>query len=171
MVLLKELGCWMSVQTVWIGIPDGWVGKESDCSAGDCLQWRKLSAIQETWVRSLGQDVPLEKEMATHSSILAWKSPWAQELGGLQPIRSQRVGHHWATEPSLLRESPKTPIVFQAASDSSTHQIESANESPSYRAGVMLGLEDTMNKQAPYIFKLTCLRGQPGGEWSEEGWA
>ena len=43
-----------------------------------------LSAMWETWVRSLCQEDPLEKEMATHSSILAWRIPWTEELGGLQ---------------------------------------------------------------------------------------
>ena len=47
---------------------------------------------QETWVRSLGGEDPLEEEMATHSSILAWEIPWTEEPGGLQSIRSQRVG-------------------------------------------------------------------------------
>ena len=45
---------------------------------------------QETWVRSLGQEDPLEKEMATHSSILAWEIPWTEESGGLQSIGSQK---------------------------------------------------------------------------------
>ena len=53
--------------------------------------------MQETWVSSLGQEYPLEKGMATHSSILACKISWAEELGGLQSIGSQRVGHYWAT--------------------------------------------------------------------------
>ena len=48
--------------------------------------------MQETWVRSLGQEDPLEKEMATHSSILAWKIPWTEEPGGLRSTGSQRVG-------------------------------------------------------------------------------
>ena len=45
-------------------------------------------AMQESWLRSLGQENPLEKEMATHSSILAWKIPWAEESGGLQSMGS-----------------------------------------------------------------------------------
>ena len=49
--------------------------------------------IQETQVRSLGLDDPLEDEMATHSSFLAWEIPWTEELGGLQSKRLQRVGH------------------------------------------------------------------------------
>ena len=45
-----------------------------------------LSAMPETWVRSLGQEDPLEKEMAIHSNVLAWRSPWTEEAGGLQSI-------------------------------------------------------------------------------------
>ena len=51
-------------------------------------------AMQETQVRSLGWEDPLEKEMATHSSILAWKMPWKEEPGRLQSMGSQRVGHN-----------------------------------------------------------------------------
>ena len=49
----------------------------------------KNPVMQETWVRSLGQEVSLEKEMATHSSILAWRIPWTEETGGLQSMGSQ----------------------------------------------------------------------------------
>ena len=55
-------------------------------------------AMQETGVWSLGWEDPLEKEMATHSSILAWKIPWTEEPGRLQSMGSQRVGHDWVTE-------------------------------------------------------------------------
>ena len=48
--------------------------------------------MQDTWVQSLGQEDPLEKEMATHSSILAWKIPWTEEPGGLQSMGAQRAG-------------------------------------------------------------------------------
>ena len=54
---------------------------------------KRLPAVQETWVRSLGWEDPLEKEMATHSSTLAWKIPWTEELGRLPSIGSERVGH------------------------------------------------------------------------------
>ena len=54
---------------------------------------KRLSALQETWVRSLGWEDPLEKEMAAHSSILAWKIPWTAESGRLPSMGSQRVGH------------------------------------------------------------------------------
>ena len=54
---------------------------------------KHLPAMRETWVQSLGWEDPLEKEMAPHSSILAWKMPWTEEPGRLQSIGSQRVGH------------------------------------------------------------------------------
>ena len=54
---------------------------------------KNLPAVQETQVQSLGQEDPLEKEIATHSSILAWRIPWREEPGGLQSMRLQRVGH------------------------------------------------------------------------------
>ena len=57
------------------------------------LQWlsSNLPAVQETRVRSLGQEDPLEEEMTTHSSVLSWKIPWTEEPGGLQSTGSQRV--------------------------------------------------------------------------------
>ena len=48
------------------------------------------------WVRSLGGEDPLEEEMGTHSSILAWRIPWTEEPGGLQSMGSQRAGHDWS---------------------------------------------------------------------------
>ena len=54
---------------------------------------KQLPAMQETWVRSLGQEDPLEKEMATHSSTLAWKIPWMEEPGRLQSMGLQRIRH------------------------------------------------------------------------------
>ena len=73
-----------------IGFPCSSVSKESACSAGD-----------QGWITGL--EDPLEKEMATHSSILAWKISWTEEPGGLQSIGSQRVGHNWR---SLVGCSP-----------------------------------------------------------------
>ena len=53
-----------------------------------------LPAVQETQVQSLGREDPLEKEMATHCSILAWEIPWTEEPGGLLSVGSERVGHN-----------------------------------------------------------------------------
>ena len=58
---------------------------------------KNLPAVQETWVRSLGQEDPPEKEMATHSRTLACKIPWTEKPGSLQCMGLQRVGHDWAT--------------------------------------------------------------------------
>ena len=54
---------------------------------------KDLSTMQKTWVLFLGWEDPLEKEMATHSSILAWRIPWTEERGRLQSMGLQRVGH------------------------------------------------------------------------------
>ena len=54
---------------------------------------KNLPVMWETWVRSLGQEDALEKGMATHSSVLAWRISWTEEPGGLQSMGSQRIGH------------------------------------------------------------------------------
>ena len=72
-----------------------------EINASQCTMWaslvaqsvKNLPAVQETWVQSLGWEDSLEKEMATHSSALAWKIPWMENPGRLQFMRSQRVGH------------------------------------------------------------------------------
>ena len=58
--------------------------------------------MQETWVPSLGQEDPLEKEAVTHFSILAWRIPWTEDPGGLQSIGLQRVGHNRVTNTFIL---------------------------------------------------------------------
>ena len=62
---------------------------------------KNLPAIQETQVQILGQEAPLEEEMATHSSMLAWKIPWTEEPGGLYSMELQRVRHNWMTNTHL----------------------------------------------------------------------
>ena len=83
---------------------------------------KRLPTVQETRVRSLGQEGPLEKDLAIHSSTLAWKIPWMEERGRLQLMGLQRVGYDWQlhfhfhleftkTERSLLDLSPETPWI------------------------------------------------------------
>ena len=75
------------------------------CTYSPCQYWsslvaqmvKNLPAVHETWVRSLGQEDPLEKGMTTHSSIRAWRIPGTEEPGGLQSMGLQRVGHDWVT--------------------------------------------------------------------------
>ena len=88
----------------------------------------------ETWVQFLGQEDPLEKEMATHFSSLAWKIPWTEEPGRLQSMGSQRVRHDWATSLSLY---------FNAATQST---VKGREEAKGQRKFSMLK------------FPLTCLR-------------
>ena len=75
---------------------------------------KNLLAMRETQVRSLGREDPLEKEMATHSSTLAWRIPWREEPGVLQSVGSQRVGHDWANSLSLSLSSEiqKKPNLY-----------------------------------------------------------
>ena len=69
---------------------------------------KNLPTMQETRVRSLGREDPLEKEMAAHSSILAWRILWTEEPGGLQSVGSQRVRHDSHIQCSqMIRWSPK----------------------------------------------------------------
>ena len=73
---------------------------------------KNLPAMQETWVSSLGQEDPLEKGMATHSSVLAWRIPWTEEPGGLQSMGSHRVGRDWpSTLPLLLTVFSAVPAT------------------------------------------------------------
>ena len=71
---------------------------------------KNLPTMQETQVWSLGQEDPLEEEMATHSSVLGWRIPWTEESGRLQFMGSQRVGDNWATNSS---NKPFFPLTSQ----------------------------------------------------------
>ena len=63
-----------------------------------------MQEMQQTWVLSLGQEDALEKEMETHSSILAWEMPWTEEPGGLQSMGSQRFGHDLVTKQHFIEK-------------------------------------------------------------------
>ena len=75
---------------------------------------KNLLAMQETWVQSLGQEDPLEKGMATHPSISAWRIPWTEEHGQLQSMGSQRVRHNLMTDTCWLESQPfqKAGVCF-----------------------------------------------------------
>ena len=87
---------------------------------------KRLPTMQETWVRSLGREDPQEKEMATHSSTLAWKIPWMEECGRLQSTGSKRVRHDWATSLSCQEFASCCDFVHalhKFAQDSSAFMI------------------------------------------------
>ena len=115
-----------------MGFPDSSPGRESACNAGHpssisrsgkspgegigyLLQYswaslvaqtvKNLPTMQETWVQSLGWEVPLEEDMATHSSIFAWGIPWTEEPGGLQSMVLQRVRHHWSNSSHITYQA------------------------------------------------------------------
>ena len=74
---------------------------------------KNLPAMQETQAWSLGSGRSLEKEMATHSRILAWRTPWTEEPGGLESMGSQRVGHDWATNTFIIIQCPCLSFLCQ----------------------------------------------------------
>ena len=100
-----------SRQEYWSGLlfpspgdlPDPGIEPGSPTLQADSLAWtiKSLPTMWETRVRSLGQEDPLEKEMAPYSSILAWRIPWTEEAGRPQSMGSPRVGRDWATSLSL----------------------------------------------------------------------
>ena len=73
---------------------------------------KRLPTMRETWVGCLGREDPLEKEMATHSSILAWKIPWMEDPGRLQSMGSQRVRRDWATSHTHTHTNLLSCLVF-----------------------------------------------------------
>ena len=84
---------------------------------------KRLSAMLETWVRSLGRKDPLEKEMATHSSTPAWKIPWTEEPGRLQSVWLQRVRHDWATLVTFLTPWKKSYAQPQQHIKKQSHDL------------------------------------------------
>ena len=85
--------------------------------------------MQETRVQSLGWEDPLEKEMTSHSSILVWRISWTEELGGLQSMGLQRLGHDWATD----RESAGTMLFSLKYSSDDIAAAERFSIIPCYR--------------------------------------
>ena len=101
---------------------------------------KRLSTMQETRVQALGWEDPLEKEMAIHSSIIAWKIPWTEEPGRLQPMGLQRVGHDWATSLLPMRDNLQKIILLI---------LNSSILSLVYRKLIMAGKKGTF-KQGNY---------------------
>ena len=75
-------------------------------------QVKNLPALQETWVESLGWGDPLEKDMTTYSSVLAWRIPWTEEPGRLKSMGSQRVGHDLATKEQRRRKTKTKSLTL-----------------------------------------------------------
>ena len=76
---------------------------------------KNLPALWETWIQSLDWKDPLEKGMATRSSILSWRIPGTEEPGGPQPVRWHRVGHSWGLALSFSRARARRPPAAQSA--------------------------------------------------------
>ena len=98
-------------------IPGGSVGKESTCNAGEPGLILGRIHLQYRWprVQSLGGEDPLEKEITSHTSNLAWEIPWTEEPGGLQSMGSQRFRHDLVTETNIWKWQP-TPVLLPGKS-------------------------------------------------------
>ena len=94
-----------------------------------------LPGMRETWVRSLGQEAPLQKEMATHSSTLAWRIPWRKEPGRLQSMGLQRVRHDWATSycHGLWQWGRQRPTPCKKVQEVSQRSWDGSGQTPSRR--------------------------------------
>ena len=88
-----------------ISVLPWWLRQQRICASLVAQTAKNLTAMQETPVQSLGQEDPLEKEMATHSNILAWRIPWTEKPGRLQSMGWQSVGHDWATNAFTFHEA------------------------------------------------------------------
>ena len=86
---MKDREAWWAVGLV---VAESWTRLDASSLVAQLV--KSLPVVRETWVLSLGREDPLEKEMASHSSVLAWRIPWMEEPGGLQSTGSQRVGHN-----------------------------------------------------------------------------
>ena len=109
--------------------------------------------MRETWVRSLGREDPLEKEMATHSSILAWRIPWTEEPGWLQSTGSPRVGHDWVTSPSFPFWTSQVVLMVKnspanAGDTGDTNSIPESGRSPGGGTLKYSCLENSMDRGA-----------------------
>ena len=128
---------------------------------------KRLPAMWETWVRSLGGEDALEKDMATHSSTLAWKIPWTEEPCRLQSMGSQRVGHNWATSLTSLTQSHSWLMTEVSNSSASDNQAFSHWTTPPPRQLKSLyDLEEISPHHEPTV---TSLR--PSFlSWENPGW-
>ena len=103
-VISEDLFHHKDFKEVWRKPKNTWRGLKSQYSLV-AQAVKNPPAIWETWLQSLGREEPLEKEMATHSSILAWRIPWAEEPGGLPSMGLQRVGQDWVTFPFTFKRN------------------------------------------------------------------
>ena len=125
-------------------------------------QWvKRLPTMRETWVQSLGREDPLEKEVATHSSTLAWRIPWTEKPGRLQSMGSQRVGHDWVTFPFPF------PTIFPWGFPNGSDFKESACNAGD--AGLIPGSGRSPGEGSGNPLQYSCL-GSPMVRGTGQGW-
>ena len=112
---------------------------------------KNLPAMQETWVWPLGQEVPLEKGMAIHSNILAWRIPWTEEPGGFLSMGSQRVGHNWATNNTIT-----TMACGQVASTSIISCISNTPSLYGFHGFLFAAINNKSSQHETIVWPQTC---------------
>ena len=124
--------------------------------------------MQETWVRSLGGEDPLEKNMATHSSVVAWRILWTEEPGGLQALRSQRVRHDWSNGTRTQACMSVTSIKLEKRiKQKSTGKISNWLNSHSYLAcHFCINTHSINGKDLSFLDTLNFIRMSISGFWS-----
>ena len=130
-----------------------------------------IQELQESQIQSLGQEDPLEEDIATHSSILAWRIPWTEDPGGLQSIGSQRVGHDWSSWARVYTwklpdtsEEHHIPTVSSGMHFHSLPHWMSSQPHP-WRSMIPTNTVDVLARVAPL---LTVCRGDGLG-WQHQG--
>ena len=124
--------------------------------------------MQETWVRSLGGEDPLEKNMATHSSVVAWRILWTEEPGGLQALGSQRVRHDWSNGARTQACMSVTSIKLEKRiKQNSTRKISNWLNSHSYLAcHFCINTHSINGKYLSFLDTLNFIRMSISGFWS-----
>ena len=140
-----------------------WFWKRSYSHVSPVAQMvKRLPTMRETGVQSLGQEDLLEKEMATHSSILAWKIPWMEEPDRLQSMGSQRIGHDWATSHRSLIE--RWNLILNVTQVSLVVQLV---KNPPVMRVQSLSREDHLEKEMTTHFRILAWEiprtEEPGG--------
>ena len=121
--------------------------------------------MQETWVWSLDGKDPLEKGIAIHSSILAWRIPWTEEPGGLQSMGSQRVRHEWATNTSTFRLPGSSCGNTKKQINNNPEISPAINNNPNQSEDDLRSLECPIS----YLWVLSAHLGTPTLHLSQDG--
>ena len=124
---------------------------------------KNMPARWETRVQSLGQEDPLEEGMTTHCTILAWRIPWTEDRGGLQPMGSQSVWHYWETNGTFYGLSDETHVKWKNKVKSRTSLLPSSPSQPPPRCASFLPVLQNSSWNCFWIMYTRTEEDQAGG--------